>query len=124
MNLLSNKIQTEKKRKKNILKIEEFEIELVKMKYANNPKKFQSELKEIKKFHVVNKNLHEIKNEILIDYTCEIEMVGKLSNGDQVRETHIRFRNLDDFESYINSIDEGYDSNDSIFNGYKIYSSI
>ena len=43
-------------------------------------------------------------------------MVGKLSIGDHVRETHIRFRNLDDFESYIIAIDEGYDSDDSILN--------
>ena len=45
-------------------------------------------------------------------------MVGNLQIGDQVRQTHIRFRNMDDFESFINSIDEGYDSDDSIFNGY------
>ena len=25
---------------------------------------------------------------------------------------------MDDFESYINAIDEGYDAKDSIFNGY------
>ena len=38
--------------------------------------------------------------------------------GDQSRQTHIRFKNLDDFESYINSIDEGYDADDCIFNGF------
>ena len=45
-------------------------------------------------------------------------MVGNLKVGDQIRQTHIRFRNMDDFESYINCIDEGYDADDSIFNGY------
>ena len=45
-------------------------------------------------------------------------MVGNLKIGDQIRQTHIRFRNMDDFDSYINSIDEGYDADDSIFNGY------
>ena len=45
-------------------------------------------------------------------------MVGNLKVGDQIRQTHIRFRNVDDFESYINSIDQNYDSDDSIFNGY------
>ena len=45
-------------------------------------------------------------------------MVGNLKVGDQIRQTHIRFRNMVDFESYINSIDEGYDADDCIFNGY------
>ena len=45
-------------------------------------------------------------------------MVGKLKIGDQIRQTHIRFRNISDFEAYINSIDQDYDSEDSIFNGY------
>ena len=45
-------------------------------------------------------------------------MVGTLLVGDQLRQTHIRFRNLDDFENYINSIDQDFDSDDSIFNGY------
>ena len=38
--------------------------------------------------------------------------------GDQIRQTRIRFRNIDDFEAYINSIDQEYDSEDAIFNGY------
>ena len=45
-------------------------------------------------------------------------MVGTLLVGDQIRQTHVRFRNMIDFESYINSIDQDYDSDDSIFNGY------
>ena len=44
-------------------------------------------------------------------------MVEILLVGDQLRQTHIRFRNMIDFETYINSIDENYDS-DSIFKGY------
>ena len=44
-------------------------------------------------------------------------MVGKLSLGDQIRETHIRFRNMDDFKSYVIAIDEGYESKDAIFIG-------
>ena len=49
-------------------------------------------------------------------------MVGNLKVGDQIRQTHIRFRNISDYEAYINSIDEGYDAEDAIFNGliYKI----
>ena len=44
-------------------------------------------------------------------------MAGKLSTGDQIRETCIRFRNMDDFESYVNAIDEGYEAEDAFFNG-------
>ena len=119
MKILLNKIKSEKKKKnKDLDKIKELEILLVKIKYANNPNKLQSELKELNKIQVVNKNLHENKQEILIDYVGVFEMVGNLQVGDQIRQTHIRFRNIDDFESYINSIDEGYDADDCIFNGY------
>ena len=44
-------------------------------------------------------------------------MVGKLSTGDQNRETLIRFRKMDDFKRYVNAIDEGYEAKDAIFNG-------
>ena len=119
MKLILNKIKTEKKkRNKNLDKIKQLEILLVKIKYADNTNKLQSELKELYKIQVVDKNLHEIKQGILIDYNGEFEMVGNLKVGDQIRQTHIRFRNMDDFESYINSIDEGYDADDCIFNGY------
>ena len=69
------------------------------------------------KTHVIDKNLHEITNEILLDYVGAFEMVGNLKVGDQIRQTNIRFRNMDDFESFINSIDEGYDAEDVVFNG-------
>ena len=103
---------------KNFDKIRNLETELVKIIYANNPNKLQSALKELNKIHVINKNLHEINHEILVDYTGQFEMVGNLKVGDQVRQTRIRFRNIDDFEAFINSIDQVYDSEDSIFNGY------
>ena len=45
-------------------------------------------------------------------------MVGNLKVGDQIRQTNIRFRKMDDFESYINSIDQDYNSEDAIFNGH------
>ena len=45
-------------------------------------------------------------------------MLGNLKVGDQNRQTHRRFRIIDDFESYNNSIDQEYDSDDSIFNGF------
>ena len=111
--ILLNKTKSEKKKKnKNLDKIKQLEILFKKIKHADNPNKLQSELKKL------NKNLHEIKQEKLIDYNGEIEMVGNLKVGDQIRQTHIRFRNMDDFESYTNSIDEGYDADGCIFNGY------
>ena len=94
------------------------EIQLVIIKYANDPKKLNNALKEFIKIQVIDKNLHEIKQEILLDYQGEFEMVGNLKVGDQIRQTHIRFRNMDDYEAYINSIDQDYDSDDAIFNGY------
>ena len=45
-------------------------------------------------------------------------MVGNLKVGDQIRKTHIKFRNVNDYEAYINAIDEGYDAEDNVFNGY------
>ena len=45
-------------------------------------------------------------------------MVDTLKVGDRTRQTHIGFRNITDYENYINSIDQGYESEDGIFNGY------
>ena len=45
-------------------------------------------------------------------------MVGDLKVGDQIRQTDIKFRTMDDFDAYINAIDEGYDSEEAILNGY------
>ena len=75
-------------------------------------------MKELNKIQVKNKNLQEIKQEIIIDYTGEFELVGNLKVRDQIRQTHIGFRNIDDYEAFINIIDQDYDSEDVIFNGY------
>ena len=117
MKLLLNKIKSEKK-KKNLDKVKQLEILLVQIKYANNPNKLQSELKELNKIQVIDKNLHEIKQEILQEYEGDFEMVGNLKIGDQIRQTKIRFRNISDYEAYINAIDQDYDSEDALFNGY------
>ena len=45
-------------------------------------------------------------------------MVGNLKVSDQIRQTNISFRNMDDFEAFINAFDEGYYAEDAIFNGY------
>ena len=96
--LLLNKIRCEKKRKyKNNDKIKQLEILLVRIKYADKPDKLENASRELNKIEVVNKNLHEIKQEILMDYAGAFEMVGNLKVGDQIRQTHSRFRNMDDF---------------------------
>ena len=119
MKSILNKIKSEKKKKnRNLDKIKQLEIQLVNIKYANDPKKLNNALKEFNKIQVIDKNLHEIKQEILEDYTGEFEMIGNLKVGDQIRQTHIRFRNTNDYEAYINSTDQDYDSEDAIFNGY------
>ena len=116
MKLILNKNKSEKKKNKNNDKIKELQILLVRIKYADNPIKLESALKELNKIQVFDKNLHEIKNEKILDHVGEFEMVGNLKVGDQIRQTNIRFRNMDDFEAYINAIDEEYDAEDAIFN--------
>ena len=97
---LLNKIKSEKKKKnKNFDKNKHLDILLVRIKYAKNPNKLQSVLKELNQIHVVNKILHEIKQELLKDDTGEFEMIGDKENGDQSRQTNIRFRNVADYES-------------------------
>ena len=113
---LLNKIKSDEK--KTFDKLKRLEIELVKIKYVINPNKIQSELKKLNRVLVVNKKLHKIKQERLRDYEGDFEMVSNLKVGDQIRQTHVKFRSFDDYESYIDSIDEGYDAEDAIFNVY------
>ena len=75
------------------------------------------------KIYVNNLNLHEIKNETLQDYTGDFELNGNMIIGPVENKTNIRFKNMDDFEKYINAIDVDYESEDVIFTGYvcKLY---
>ena len=68
--------------------------------------------------YVNNLNLYEIKNEILQNYTGDFELNGKMIIGPVEHKTNIRFKNMDDFERYINAIDVDYDSEDVTFTGY------
>ena len=70
------------------------------------------------KIYVNSLNLHEIKNEILQDCTGYFELNGLMILGPIEHKTNIRFKNMDDFESYINAIDIDYDSEDVTFTGY------
>ena len=76
------------------------------------------ELATSDKIYVNNLNLFEIKNEILQNYTGDFELNGKMIIGPIEHKTNIRFKNMDDFERYINAIDIDYDSEDVTFSGY------
>ena len=56
------------------------------------------------------------------EYKVDFQMVGKIKIICQIRQTHIRFWNVTDYEHYVNSIDEGYGVEEAVFNGsiYKI----
>ena len=82
------------------------------------------ELATTNKTYVNGLNLHEIKNEILEDSTGDFELNRSMLVGEIEQKTKIRFKNVDDFDSYINAIDNsGYDSEDVIFTGclYRLY---
>ena len=58
---------------------------------------------------------HKIRSQNLKHYTGDFEMIGSMLIGEIEQKTNIRFKKLDDFETYINAIDIGYDSEDVIF---------
>ena len=76
------------------------------------------ELATSNKLYVNNLILLEIKNDILQDYTGDFELNGLLIIGHIEHKTNMRFKNLDDFERYINAIDVDYDSEDVTFTVY------
>ena len=77
------------------------------------------ELATTNKLYVNGLNLHEIKSEILENYTGDFELIGPKLIGEIEQKTNIRFKNTDDFETYNNAIDNGgYDSEDVIFTGW------
>ena len=68
--------------------------------------------------YITRPNLHETKSKILLDFKGEFELSASIVIGPVERKTNIRFRNMDDFESYINPIDIDYDSEDVLITGY------
>ena len=63
-------------------------------------------------------NLHEIKNEILRDDRGDFELNRLVIIGPIEHKTIIRFKKLNEFESYINAIDIDYSSEDLTFTGH------
>ena len=76
------------------------------------------ELASSDKINVTEFNLHEIKNELLSDYKGDFELNGLMILGHTEHKINIGFKNMDDFESYIDAIDIDYDSEDITFTGY------
>ena len=77
------------------------------------------ELATTNRKYVNGLNLHETKNEILEDHTGDFELIESMLVGKVEQKTNIRFKNVDDFESYISAMDNsGYDSEDVIFTGW------
>ena len=68
--------------------------------------------------YVTGLSLHEIRTEFLLDYTSDFELNGSTVKAPVEHTTNIRFRNMNVFESYINAIDNDYDSEDVTFTGY------
>ena len=52
-------------------------------------------------------NLHETKIELLEVYTGDFELIGSMIIGEIEQKPNIRFKNVDDLETYINAIDNG-----------------
>ena len=76
------------------------------------------ELATSNKLYVNSLNLHEIKIEILQDYTGDFELIGLMIVGPVEHKTNIRYNNMNDFKSYINAKGIDYDSEDVNFTGY------
>ena len=71
------------------------------------------------KKYVKGLKLHEIKTEILENYTGDFELIGSLLIDEIEQKTKVRFKIFDDFKIYINAIDNsGYDSDDVVFIGW------
>ena len=63
------------------------------------------ELATNNRIYVNNVNFHEIKSEILQDYTGDFDLNAKMIIGAIEHKTIVSFENMGDFENYINTID-------------------
>ena len=50
-----------------------------------------------------------MKSETLLGYTSDVELNGSMVIGPVERKTNIRFRKMDEVESYINALDIDYE---------------
>ena len=68
--------------------------------------------------YVNSLNLYEIKREILLNYKADFGLNGSMVMGPVEHKTKIGFKNLEDFEGFINAIDIDYDNEDVTFTGW------
>ena len=74
------------------------------------------ELAEADKSNIKGLNVHEIRDK-LNDKNRGFELVGHITINGIKKKTNIRFKNMNDFETYIEKIDEKYDGEDVVFEG-------
>ena len=68
--------------------------------------------------HVCRLNFHEVDTEFLLVYKGDFGVDGLMVVAPVQHKTNFRFKNMDEFETYINAIDVDYDSEDVTFTGY------
>ena len=73
------------------------------------------ELATTNKKNVKGLNLHEIKKEILLDYTGDFQLIGSMLVGKTEQKLTIRFKNVDGFETYFFDIDNSGNDSDVDF---------
>ena len=72
------------------------------------------ELAEADKSNIKGLNVYEIRDK-LNDGNRGFELVGEMTINGIKKKTNLRFKNNNDFESYIEKIDEKYDGEDIVF---------
>ena len=70
------------------------------------------------KIYVNGLNSHESKIEVSLDYTSAFGVIGPMLVGEIEQKTNIRFKNVEDFETHIITIDVENDSEGVIFTGW------
>ena len=107
------KVKTEK-----LIKSRKSEPDLFEIKNVVNPANLKNDLEEINETTVDNLNLHENKEESLVEHAGDFGLIAELSVGDNNRKIHFRFLINNDSEHYINGMDMDYGGECDIFNGY------
>ena len=67
---------------------------------------------------VTGLNLHKLNSEILVICTVDFQLNGLMIIGPIEHKTNFIYKNMEDFESYINAIVINYGSEDVKFTGY------
>ena len=72
------------------------------------------ELAEADRSNIKGLNVFEIRDK-LDNGNRGFELVGNITINGLKKKTNMRFKNMNDFESYIEKIDEKYDGEDVVF---------